>query len=93
LFLPTHTRHSASVFRILCPELAGHLGYDTDGEAKRVATLAEAERIASDESRGGAVLVQIVDTETGDVVQELPQQPRAAGTRTKRGPARRPGPK
>jgi hypothetical protein len=72
------------VFRILCPELAGHLGYDTDGEAKRVATLAEAERIANDESRGGAVLVQIVDVETGDVVRELPQQPRPATTRTKR---------
>jgi hypothetical protein len=77
------------VFRILCPELAGHLGYDTDGEAKRVATLAEAEHIASDESRGGAVLVQIVDVETGEVIQELPQQPRAAGARTKRRPAGR----
>jgi hypothetical protein len=72
------------VFQILCPELAGHLGYDTDGEAKRVATLAEAELVARDESRNGAVLVQIVDMETGEVVRELPQEPRAAGTRTKR---------
>jgi hypothetical protein len=72
------------VFSILCPELAGHLGYDTDGEAKRVDTLAEAELIAGEQSRGGAVLVQIVDLETGDVVRELPQQPRAAGTRTKK---------
>jgi hypothetical protein len=70
------------VFRIICPELAGHLGYDTDGEAKRVATLAEAERIANDESRGGAVLVQIVDVETGEVVRELPQLARPATTRT-----------
>jgi hypothetical protein len=74
----------AGMFRILCPELAGHRGYDTDGEKHRVATLAEAEQIAIDESRGGAVLVQIVDVETGDVVRELPQQPRAAGTRTKK---------
>jgi hypothetical protein len=72
------------VFRILCPELAGHLGYDTDGEAKRVATLAEAESIANDQSRGGAVLVQIVDVETGEVVRELPQLARPATTRKKR---------
>jgi hypothetical protein len=61
------------MFRILCPELAGHVGYDTDGEAERVATLAEAEVIAKDESRGGAVLVQIVDDTTDEVVQEIPQ--------------------
>jgi hypothetical protein len=72
------------VFRILCPELAGHIGYDTDGEAKRVDTLAEAELIAGEQSRGGAVLVQIIDVETGDVVRELPQEPRAAANRGKR---------
>ena len=64
------------MFRILCPELAGHVGYDMDGEAECVATLAEAEVIARDESRDGAVLVQIVDLDTGEVVQELPQDPR-----------------
>jgi hypothetical protein len=65
------------MFRILCPELAGHVGYDTDGEAKRVATLAEAELIAKHQSRGGAVLVQIVDDTTDEVVREIPQTGRA----------------
>jgi uncharacterized FlaG/YvyC family protein len=65
------------MFRILCPELAGHIGYDMDGEAEQVATLAEAEVIAKDESRDGAVLVQIVDAATGEVVRELPQTARA----------------
>lgn len=64
------------MFRVLCPELAGHLGYDMDGTAKVVATLAEAEVVAHEESRGGAVLVQIVDDASGEVVRELPQTAR-----------------
>jgi hypothetical protein len=66
------------MFRILCPELAGHIGYDHEGEAECVATLAEAEVIAKDESRNGAVLVQIVDVATGEIVREIPQDARAA---------------
>ena len=61
------------MFRILCPELAGHLGYDTDGEAGRVTSLAEAELIAKKESRDGAVLVEIVDDTTNEVVKVISQ--------------------
>jgi hypothetical protein len=85
------------MFRILCPELAGHLGYDTDGEAARVATLEEAEVVANKESRGGAVLVQIVDVETDEVVRAIPQTGRVAARpardaeRGGRGPRRKKG--
>lgn len=90
--LRENLRQASSMFRVLVPELAGHLGYDADGEAERVATLAEAEVIASKQSRNGAVLVQIVELETGEVVRELPQDGRAArpgGARGRR--ERRPG--
>lgn len=78
LSVPAYLRQALAMFRVLCPELAGHIGYDGEGEAECVATLAEAERIATDESRNGAVLVQIVEVATGEVVREIPQDARAA---------------
>jgi hypothetical protein len=79
------------MFRILCPELAGHLGYDTDGEAGRVASLAEAEIIAKKESRDGAVLVQIVDDTTDEVVRVISQSGRPSRALSDESPRGRPG--
>jgi hypothetical protein len=79
------------MFRILCPELAGHLGYDTNGEAACVASLAEAEVIAKKESRDGAVLVQIVDDTTDDVVRVIAQTGRPSRETSKESPQGRPG--
>jgi hypothetical protein len=78
------------MFRILCPELAGHIGYDTDGEAGRVATLAEADAMATEHSRGGAVLVQIVDDATDEIVRVIAQTGRPSRSTSEDSAARRP---
>jgi hypothetical protein len=79
------------MFRILCPELAGHIGYDTDGEAARVDSLAEAEVIARKQSRDGAVLVQIVDDATDEVVRVIAQTGRPTRASSEEAPAGRSG--
>jgi hypothetical protein len=79
------------MFRILCPELAGHIGYDTDGEAGRVGSLAEAEVIAKKESRGGAVRVEIVDDTTDEVVHVISQTGRPSRATSEEPEPGRPG--
>jgi hypothetical protein len=79
------------MFRILCPELAGHIGYDMDGEAARVATLPEAEVIAKKESRDGAVLVQIIDDTTDEVVHVISQTGRPSRSASEETGPGRPG--